>query len=157
MALQEQARAALQTAAGPFRLSIEDAPQRLDCELTAVESLACAFSSFELSTSALADATPERLKRLGEKLSARLTYLLEPISPIEIDRERCVVQLRSNPPERDADRTSYYELVVERGGALSLCRYAKAPGDVRQTVPVNVTREVFLRLIGDFSSVAATA
>lgn len=157
MTLTEQARAALQSATGPIHLSIEEATQRLDCELSTVDSLACAFLGFVLSTAALSGATPERLKRLGEKLAGRLTYLLEPISPIEIDHERCVVQLRSNPPEREANRTSYYELIVERGGALRLCRYAKTPGDVRQSIPVNVTREVFFRLINDFSDAAAAA
>ena len=92
---------------------------------------------------------------MGEKLAARLTYLLEPIRPIEFDREQSVLQLRSSPPDRDEDSTSYYELVARRDGTLSLCRYAKKPGDVRRTIPVNVTREVFFRLVSDFSSAVA--
>jgi hypothetical protein len=152
MTLVEQARATLSTATAPFLLSLTDGQQRLDCELSAIDSLACAVTSFTLGTAALADATSERLKRLGEQLAARLTYLLEPISPIEFDRDGCVLQLRSNPPNRDEDRTSYYELVVRRGGELSLCRYAKKPGDVREPIAMHLTREVFLRLVGDFSA-----
>ena len=96
----------------------------------------------------------DELARLGEKLSARLTYLLEPISPIEIDREGCVLQMRSNPPQRNDDQTTYYELTLRRGGAFSLSRYSKAFGDARQAIPATVTREVFLRLVADFSAVA---
>jgi len=154
MTLLVQARAELQAATAPFRLEVADAQQRLVCEFSALDTLACAFTDFTVSTDALAAATAEQLKQLGERLSARLTYLLEPISPIEFDREQCVVQLRSSPPERDEDRTSYYELAVRRGGSLSLRRYAKKPGDVRQAISVNVTREVFFRLVSDFSAVA---
>jgi hypothetical protein len=154
MTLLAQARASLQTATAPFGLRIEDGPQRLECDFSALDSLACAFTSFVVSADTLTDVSAEQLRRLGEKLSARLTYLLEPINPIEFDREQCVVQLRSNPPERDEDRTSYYELVVRRGGTLSLCRFAKQPGEVRRTIPVNVTREVFFRLVSDFSAAA---
>ncbi len=155
MSLLAQARVSLQSAQAPFHLEIEEAGQKLTCDFAALDSLACALSVFELATSALANKTPQDLKRLGEQLSARLTYLLEPINPIEFDAEQCVVQLRSNPPERDEDRTSYYELVVKRGGSLSLCRFVKRPGSARETVPMHLTREVFLRLIGDFSAVAA--
>jgi hypothetical protein len=154
MTLLAQARVTLQTAQAPFRFDVEDNGQRLTCDFAVLDSLACALSHFELSTSALATKTPDDLKRLGEKLSARLTYLLEPINPIEFDAEQCVVQLRSNPPDRDEDRTSYYELVAKRGGSLSLCRYVKTPGNVRETVPMHLTREVFFRLVGDFSAAA---
>jgi hypothetical protein len=102
----------------------------------------------------LASAGIERLRAVSQDLSQRLTYLLEPIAPIEVDAEQCVVQLRSNPPQRDEQRTSYYELLVRRGGELSLCRWTKAAGDVRQPLAAHVTREVFLRLVGDFSAAA---
>ncbi len=154
MSIVQQARDALQRAAAPSQLDVSEGQQRLTCELAAVDSLAVGFTSFTLATDALAAATPDELKKLGEKLSARLTYLLEPISPIEIDREQCVLQMRSNPPQRDDDQTTYYELVLRRGGALSLSRYAKTPGDVRQTITATITREVFLRLVTDFSAVA---
>ena len=99
----------------------------------------------------MAAAPIDQLKKVADALSKRLTYLLEPISPIEVDADQCVVQLRSNPPQRDDNGTQYYELLVRRGGELSLRRYQKQSGGVRQGVPAQVTREVFLRLIGDFS------
>jgi hypothetical protein len=61
----------------------------------------------------------------------------------------CIVQMRSSPPNQGDQGTFYYELVVRRG-AIDLCRYQKTPGDVRQTVPATVTREVLQRLAEDF-------
>lgn len=125
--------------------------QRITLQLAEVDSLACGFASLEFESQSFANAGIEQLKLVAEKLSKRLTYLLEPISPIEHDAEQCVVQLRSNPPQRDEDRTSYYELIVSRDGRLSLVRYAKPAGGVREPITSHVTREVLLRLIGDFA------
>jgi hypothetical protein len=140
-------------AAFPQVLSAEHEGQRLVCELVAVESLACAFTHLSLSSDVLADASPKRLKDLGELLSQRLSYLLEPISPIEVDAEQCVVQLRSNPPQQGDGASSYYELLVRRGGEISLRRYTKQKGQPREISPAHVTREVLLRLVSDFSAV----
>jgi amino acid transporter len=60
------------------------------------------------------------------------------------------VQLRSNPPQKGEDGTSYYELMVRRGGDVTLSRYQKKSGQIRQIVPANVTREVLQRLAEDF-------
>lgn len=141
------------TGATPFTIEVEEAGQKLSCEFVALDSLSCALDQFALTTNKLADATPQRLKKLAEQLSARLTYLLEPIRPIEADDEQCVVQLRSNPPQRGEDGASYYELVIRRGGEMSLCRWQKSKGDERRRVPANLTREVLWRLIDDFSTV----
>jgi hypothetical protein len=62
--------------------------------------------------------------------------------------------MRSKPPQA-GEASTYYELLVRRGGEFSLCRYEKHPGDVRKTIPAHVTREVLLRLIDDFAAVAA--
>ena len=89
----------------------------------------------------------------GKALAAKLTYLMEPISPIEIDAHGCLVQLRSNPPQRDDDGRSYYELLVRRGGEITLARYRKENGDARRPIAATVTREVLVRLVGDFCAV----
>ena len=157
MNLQQQAKDALANltlgATFPQALTAEHDEQRLTCELVALESLACAFTHISVQSDALADATPQKLKDLGELLSKRLSYLLEPITPIEVDREQCVVQLRSNPPQQGDGASSYYELLVKKGGEISLRRYAKHKGQPRQVSPAHITREVLLRLVGDFSTV----
>jgi hypothetical protein len=44
-------------------------------------------------------------------------------------------------------------LLVHKGGQISLRRYTKLKGQPREVSPAHVTREVLLRLIGDFSAV----
>jgi hypothetical protein len=133
-------------------LKVEDAGQQLTCELEALDTLACSLCRLSVSTSALADAPVEKLRTVGQSLAEQLTYLLEAIQPIEVDSDRCVVQLRSNPPHKAEDQTSYYELLVRRGGEVSLCRFAKEVGEARREIPAQTTREVLLRLAGDLSA-----
>ncbi len=102
----------------------------------------------------LPQARPQ-LERISKSLSERLTYLMEPITPIELDAAECIVQLRSNPPQRDDDGRSYYELIVRRGGEISLValpqRERRCPPanigqfDARSAVPPGIR---FLRGIG---------
>jgi hypothetical protein len=156
MSLRAQADAVLNSIGafhnGERLLECGEAGHTLRSELTALDTLGCAFQSFAVRSETLRCASMERLKQVAETLSSRLTYLLEPISPVEIDHEQCVVQLRSNPPQKDENGTSYYELLVASGGRLSLCRYSKEPGNPRRTIPAQVTREVFLRLVADFAA-----
>ena len=71
---------------------------QIECTLTAVDSLACAFESIALSTNHLADASAPRLQQVAEDLAKRLNYLLEEVSLVEIDEVLCAIQLRSQPP-----------------------------------------------------------
>jgi hypothetical protein len=134
-------------------VAVEESPRRLTCEIVERDALAVSFNQLRLATTELASAGAADLERIGKALSGRLTYLMEPIAPIELDAEECVVQLRSNPPQRDDDGRSYFELIVRRGGEIALARYRKENGNARQQIPATVTREVLLRLVGDFCAV----
>ena len=138
----------------PKAIRVQEAGQTLTCLVDAVDQLALAFRDFELFDSRIENASMDRLSEVSQKLSSELTYLLEPITPIEIDVDRCVVQMRSNPPSRDEDSRSYYELLVARDGRLSLNRYTKPNGGLRAVISTQVTREVFDRLVGDFAAAA---
>jgi hypothetical protein len=138
---------------GAATVTISDAPRQLTCDIAEHNPLAVSFNILRLATPELASATPDDLERIGKSLSDRLTYLMEPIAPIELDSEACIVQLRSNPPQRDDDGRSYYELLVNRGGQIALSRYRKDNGNARQPIDATVTREVLLRLVGDFCAV----
>jgi hypothetical protein len=127
--------------------------RRITCDTIERTSLAISFQRLELETTELAGASAANLERIAKSLAERLTYLLEAISPIEHDVQECVVQMRSNPPHKDEDGRSYYELLVRRGGEISLVRYRKENGSARQQIPATVTREVLLRLVGDFCAV----
>ena len=87
---------------------------------------------------------------MADALTQRVTYLLEPLTPVEIDRDLAVVQMRSVDPPTDAESTAYYELLVKTGGSLSLRRYRKPRGALREPIEATVTREVLTRLIEDF-------
>jgi hypothetical protein len=156
MSLRSRATAVLNSIApfhdGQWLVECEEGGRSLRCQLTALDTLGCAFQSFEVESAGLAAAGMDQLKAVAEALSRRLTYLLEPISPVEIDAEQCVVQLRSNPPQKDDNGTSYYELLVAKGGRLSLCRFNKTPGNPRHPIAAQVTREVLLRLVADFEA-----
>jgi hypothetical protein len=138
---------------GAAMLAASDLPRQLSCDVVERNSLAVSFNQLRLATVELASADVAELERIGKALAGRLTYLMEPIAPIEIDAASCVVQLRSNPPQRDDDGRSYFELLVRRGGEIALARFRKENGGARRPIPATVTREVLLRLVGDFSTV----
>jgi hypothetical protein len=138
---------------GAATVDVTAGSRRLTCDLVERNPLAVAFQTLRLATTELASASTVDLERIAKSLSGRLTYLMEPIRPIEIDADACVAQLRSSPPQHDDDGRSYYELTVRRGGELSLCRYRKEPGTAREQIPITVTREVLLRLVDDFGAV----
>ena len=126
---------------------------RIEADLVGVDAIGCAFQTLAYSTDKLAGADLDHLKEISQTLTAKLTYLLEPIGVVEADQDRCAVQLRSSPPKKDEDATSYYELLVRRGGDISLSRYSKKTGQLRQIVPAHITREVLERLAEDFVAV----
>jgi hypothetical protein len=138
---------------GAATVSVAEGPRTVTCEIVERNSLAVAFDKLRLASNELASVKAADLERIGNALAARVTYLMEPIRPIELDADACVVQMRSNPPQKDDDGRSYYELLVRRGGEIALVRYRKEIGTPRQQISATVTREVLLRLVGDFSGV----
>jgi hypothetical protein len=138
---------------GATTITAADPPKTLSCEIVARDSLAISFNDVRVASDSLSGADAKTLERLGNELAAKLTYLMEPICPVEIDADQCIVQLRSSPPQRDDDGRSYFELLVRRGGAISLARYRKENGGPRQPIAATVTREVLLRLVSDFCAV----
>lgn len=155
MSLTQQVQRALPQDAslGSAPLLATDGHLRCVAQLTAVDAIGCAFLQLAVETDHLAAATVAQLEAVAGELTRRLTYLLEPLAPVETDAQRALVQCRSQPPERNDDGAHYYELLVERGGRASLCRYHAPPGKPRQRVPAEVTRQVFLRLVEDFGEV----
>ncbi|MDX1946480.1 MAG: hypothetical protein SFU86_13855 [Pirellulaceae bacterium] len=140
----------IQAVTGRGLLQVDVAAGRVEADLVGVDAIGCSFQTLGYITTELADASLDRLKEISDALTKKLTYLLEPIGLIEADADRCAVQLRSSPPKKDEDGASYYELLVRRGGDITLSRYAKKPGQMRQIVPAHVTREVLARLADDF-------
>jgi hypothetical protein len=140
----------IQAVSGRGLMQVDVDAGRVEADLVAVDAIGCSFQTLGYSTDKLAGLSLDDLKAISESLVSRLTYLLEPIGVVEVDRDRAAVQLRSSPPQQGDDGTSYYELMVRRGGDITLSRYQKQPGQIRQIVPANVTREVLQRLAEDF-------
>jgi hypothetical protein len=128
-----------------------DGPRAIRCLVEQCDALSAAITDFSLQTPELAAADIAKLRSASRSLCQRVTYLLEPVSPIEIDTTGCVVQMRSNPPHKDDNGLKYYELTLRRGGAVTLCRYEKQPGNTRAVVPATLTHEVLGRLVEDFN------
>ena len=143
----------IQAVSGKGLLQVDADSGRIEADLLAVDAIGCSFLTLAYSTDRLASSSLDELKSISESLISRLTYLLEPIGVVEVDRDRAAVQLRSSPPQKGEDGTSYYELMVRRGGDVTLSRYQKKPGQIREIVPANVTREVLERLAEDFVAV----
>lgn len=130
--------------------TVIDGDERFSLGVSRADGLAVAFTELRLETPRLKGANAERVRAVAEKLTQRVTYLLEALTPVEIDRELAVVQLRSITPQQDNESSAYYELLVRTGGALSLRRYRKPRGVMREPIDATVTREVLGRLVSDF-------
>lgn len=116
------------------------------------DSMAGSFNGIEYRSATMDTLAKSELSRFAEVLAARLTYLLEPISTIETDPE--FVQMRSDPPSTEGDRTRcYFELIAQKG-SLCLVRYRKANGQPRKIVTMQLTHEVLSRLLVDFDAAA---
>jgi len=134
------------------RITVADGPRRLRCEVDQCDPMAAAVYELVLETSELAHVEVAKLQQASQFLSDRVNYLLEPIAPIETDVDRCVVQMRSSPPQQNDTGRFYYELLLRRGGSIALVRYEKKPGAIRTQVAATLTHEVLGRLIEDFDA-----
>lgn len=157
MTIRDEFQRQLQQTAGPGPVTVKAmaGEVRAICELEELDRFAAACRTLRVESSALAQATLAQLQDLSTQLANRLTYLLEPVSPVESDGESCTVQMRSNPPQRDDDGTRYYELMVRRGGSIALQRWHTPRNQSRQAIPAELTREVLVRLVGDFNEAIA--
>jgi hypothetical protein len=138
---------------GKGRLEVQAGQGRVLAEILGVDNFGCLVDELVYETPKLAAATVPELKALSIKLTGKLTYLLEPIGLAETDAESATIQLRSSPPHKDEDGTSYYELLVRRGGAILLRRFLARKGQLRERIPAQFTRQVLYRLADDFVAV----
>ncbi len=122
---------------------------QLTLELDEVQPLGCALWQLTVREDALASRDSAGLARLGQQLTTRVGYLLEPLQVHEIDAATAAVQVRSHPPQREAKTVRYYEALLQRDGGLRLARFEKRPGQPREQVAALVTIEVLQRLCQD--------
>lgn len=134
----------------PCETSVEDGAHRLSLHLTAAGPVGLAFSALEFTTTARAEWTPEALKAWGDRLAARVTYLMESLVVLEHDVDAGAVELRSQSPTPRAQQRAYYEVRLNRAGTLRLARVAFDDATrQRRTADCQMTGEVLERLIDD--------
>jgi hypothetical protein len=122
----------------------------LEVDFTIIDSLGCAFRELRVSAPALRDEPLTKLKAWADRLSHQVTYLLEHLAPLETDQAAQAVLVRSSPPTRQPAETTYYEVLVQAPGTLTLRRYARTQGsDTRTAREIQVTHEVLVRLVDD--------
>jgi hypothetical protein len=154
MTLSQKIAAALeaQPAAGalPCALTVATEAHRLTIQLIAAGPVGLAFDTLEFATLARTDWTPEALRDWGNRIAARLTYLMEPLVVLEHDQLGGEVELRSQPPTARSAQRSYYEARLSRQGTLRLSRVAFDEA-TRQRRPIScqMTIEVLERLADD--------
>ena len=145
-ALDENTRAYVM----PCTVTVDDGPHHVTLHLTALDSVGLAFSSLEFTTSSRAEWTSEALNEWGNRLSSRITYLMEPLKVLEIDAGGGEVQLRSQSPTARDSARGYYEMRLFRQGILRMQRFTfDEAARQRRASSCQLTREVIERLADD--------
>ena len=140
----------------PCTVSVEDGPNRLALELTALDAVGVAFDGLEFTTTDRTEWSSEALNAWGRRLADRVTYLLEPLKVLEIDAGGGEVQIRSNAPTPRADQRGFYEVRLRRNGTLRLERFVfDAAARQRRRGSCQLTREVLERLADDIAASAS--
>jgi hypothetical protein len=134
----------------PCAVTIEDGPVRLTLDLTALDTVGVAFDRLEFAPTDRTDWSSDALKAWGERLAARVTYLLEPLKVLEVDAGGGEVQIRSQSPSSRADRRGFYEIRLYKQGTLRMERFVfNETTRQRERTPCQFTREVLERLADD--------
>ncbi|MEO6808076.1 MAG: hypothetical protein ABI353_03060 [Isosphaeraceae bacterium] len=96
------------------------------------------------------DWSIDALRAWADRLAARVTYLMEPLTVVEVDAQGGEVELRSQAPTPRQGRRSYYEARLDRRGTLRLHRVSFDEA-TRERAPVSfqITTEVLQRLADD--------
>jgi hypothetical protein len=137
----------------PCTVTVEDGPNRFTFNLTALDSVGVAFDSLEFVTTDRQDWSSEALNAWGQRLAARVTYLMEPLKVLEIDAGGGEVQIRSQAPTTRAEQRGFYEVRLFKQGRLRMERFVFDDATrQRRRSPCQFTREVVERLADDIAS-----
>ncbi len=134
----------------PCTVTVDDGPNRLALELTALDSVGAAFDCLEFTATDRQEWSSEALNGWGRRLADRVTYLLEPLKVVEVDTGGGQVQIRSTTPTPRADQHGFYEIRLTRQGVLRFERFGFDDATrQRRRRSCQLTREVLERLADD--------
>lgn len=148
--LSRKIAAAVDASPEPGPLAVADGPHRLALDLVEAGPVGVAFDALDFAATDRPDWSTDALKSWGDRLAAKLTYLMEPLVVLEVDAVGGEVELRSESPSSRAALRSYYEVRLRRAGTLRLARVAyDTEARRRHPIPCQVTREALERLADD--------
>lgn len=136
----------------PQRIEVDDGTVRSCVQLLEADRFTYLLDRIEVELlTPPHEGTPyDRVTAQAEFLTKRLTYLLEPLMVVELDRTHDRAQLRSTLPDTRGGASSFYEIILHGGRAVSLVRYRHEQlSGVKSTTPLVVTAEVLARLLDD--------
>ena len=123
---------------------------RVQLSLVAADQIGVRVQSLEfLRLRPLDSAVP--LEQQVQMLAQRVTGLLEPLRPLEMDVSGQVAQLRSATPERNPQGIRYYEMLRHADGTTRLHRY-QANGSQRTALDFTLTHEALAKLTRDVAN-----
>ncbi|MES2788717.1 MAG: hypothetical protein V4719_03775 [Planctomycetota bacterium] len=134
----------------------EPADVHLELDVTSADRFSCGFRELRLNVPPFTHTASGQLKQWADDVCQRVTYLLEQLDTIEFDPQTGQVQIRSTRPDRQADHSRYYEIVLQMPGQLRLCRYQTVPGLPREQIDLQITHEVLRKLVPDLVQTALT-
>lgn len=124
----------------------------LEIDFVAIDSMSCSFVELRLTVPSLVNSDMDEIKKWGEGLCQRITYLLENIGPLEIDEDAGELLIRSTPPQQLQNGAKFYEIILHShaNGNFTLARYEFEKGVAGRTaVEIQLTHEVLLKLVED--------
>jgi len=140
----------------PVVIQMEEGDIQINLEVGDLDRLGCMLHKFEIKKQGEGLGDPDRAGRLkaqGDRITQKVSYLLEPLRVIEWDKSAPFVQIRSFPPRGDNDFVEFYELLLEGKGdgtLITLARYRNVKGERGlEPRPILLTREVLERLLDD--------
>lgn len=144
----------IRSCAAPSDVTAESGPDRLTLSVSLATPVGVACDGLEFATTRAPDGgapwSTGALRAWGDRLAARVTYLMEPLVLHEIDGQDGAVIYRSAAPTHRDGRRSYYEARLDGRGTLRLHRWIYDDATRRrEPAPCQFTREVLERLADD--------
>ncbi len=106
----------------PCDVALTEGRHRLSLRLTASGPVGLAFGIARFPLGARNEWTARRLRAWGDRIAARVTYLMEPLVVLEQDSLAGEVALRSHAPTARGEACAFYEVRIDAGGTLRLTR-----------------------------------
>ncbi len=140
----------------PCVVSADDSGARVALDLTASDPIGVAFNALSFQAPAGPDRSTEALRAWADRLANQVTYLMEDLVVLELDPVAGEAELRSQTPTARGQQKSFYEVRLNKTGALRLSRVA-FDQTTRKRGPAScqLTREVLERLTDDIVATAS--